>query len=100
MVVAHETMHALANHAETLLDDFLEGAADAHDFAHRLHAGTDLAAYACKLGKVPTGYLGNDVIQLGCHVGTVRCAHLANLVEGVAQGYLGGNESQGITSGL
>ena len=93
-------MHALAYHAETLLDDFLEGAADTHDLAHGLHAGTNLAADTSKLGEVPTGDLGNDVIQLGSNVCAISGAHLANLVEGVTQGNLGGNESQGIAGGL
>ena len=37
VVVAHEAVHALANHAQALLNHLLEGAADGHDFAHRLH---------------------------------------------------------------
>ena len=38
VVVAHKAVHALTNHAESLLDKLLEGAANRHDFAHRLHA--------------------------------------------------------------
>ena len=32
--VTHETVHALTNHTETLLDDFFERTADRHDFAY------------------------------------------------------------------
>ena len=36
--VLHESVHPLPNHTQALLDSFLEGAADSHDLAHRLHA--------------------------------------------------------------
>ena len=38
MVVAHEAMHALTDHAQTLLDHLLKAAADAHNLADGLHA--------------------------------------------------------------
>ena len=34
VVVAHEAVHALSDHAQTLLDHLFEGAADGHDLAH------------------------------------------------------------------
>ena len=98
--VAHKAVHALADHAQALLDNLLEGAADGHDFAHGLHAGTDLAAHADKLRQVPAGYLADEVVELRSDVGGVGRAHLADLVERVAQGNLGGHESQRITGGL
>ena len=63
VVVAHKTVHALTNHAESLLDEFFEGATDGHDFTHRLHAGTNLAAHTHKLGQVPTWNLADEVVE-------------------------------------
>ena len=37
VVVAHEAVHALTDHAETLLDHLLEAAADGHDLTDGLH---------------------------------------------------------------
>ena len=37
VVVAHEAMHALTNHAQTLLNHFLERATDTHYLTYRLH---------------------------------------------------------------
>ena len=37
VVVANKTVHTLSNHPQTLLNQFLEGAADGHNFAHRFH---------------------------------------------------------------
>ena len=34
VVVAHEAVHALTNHAKTLLNDFFEATADRHDFTY------------------------------------------------------------------
>ena len=100
MVVAHKAVHPLAYHAQALLDDFLERTADGHDFAHRLHAGTDVARHALELRQVPARYLADEVVQRRSHVSRVRRSHLANLVEGVAQGNLGGHESQRVAGGL
>ena len=100
VVVAHESVHALSDHAQTLLDHLLEGTSDRHDLAHRLHARADVSAHAGKLSEVPAGYFANHIVELRSHIGRVGCAHLANLVEGVAQGYLGGHEGEGIAGGL
>ena len=100
VVVAHEAVHALANHAQAFLYHFLERASDGHNLAHGLHGGTNQAADAGKLGQVPAGNLANHVVQAWCHVGGTGGAHLANLVEGVAEGYLGGNEGQGVARSL
>ena len=69
MVVAYETVHALTNHAQTLLNHLFERAADRHDFTYRLHAGTNLTADTGKLGEVPTRNLTNHVVQRGSNVG-------------------------------
>ena len=100
MVVAYETVHALANHAQTFLNHLLERATDGHDFAYRLHAGAYLAADTCKLGEVPAGNLTNHVVQRRSNVSGRGGAHLANLVERVAQGNLGSDKGEGIARSL
>ena len=37
VVVAHEAVHALSNHTQTLLNHFLERATDRHNLTHGLH---------------------------------------------------------------
>ncbi len=63
VVVAHEAVHTLAYHAQTLLNHLLEGTSDGHDFAHGLHAGTNVARDACKLGEVPARNLTNHIVE-------------------------------------
>ena len=93
-------MHALTYHTQTLLDDFLESTSDRHDFAYRLHAGTDFAADTGKLRQVPTGDFTNQVVQLRSYVSRIRCSHLANLVERIAQRNLGSHKCQRIAGSL
>ena len=54
VVVANKTVHTLSNHSQTLLNQFLEGATNRHNFAHRLHRRTDFAAHTGKFRQVPT----------------------------------------------
>ena len=63
VVVAHETVHALTNHTETLLNHLFERASDRHNLTNRLHAGANLTAHTSKLGKVPTRNLTNHVVE-------------------------------------
>ena len=68
MVIAHEAVHALTNHAQAFLDNLFKRPSDGHDFAHRLHAGADAVGYARKLVEVPARNLANQVIQLRCYI--------------------------------
>ena len=96
VVVAHESVHALAYHAQPLLYHLLKRASYRHYLAHRLHARANESAYACELRQVPAWYLADHVVEARSDV-CRRCgAHLANLVEGVAQGYLCCHECQRI----
>ena len=97
MVVAHEAVHALTNHAQTLLNHFLETSSDRHDFAYRLHGRANQAAYTRKLRQVPTGNLTNHIVQLWSYVGRRGRTHLTNLVERVSQCNLRGYEGERIT---
>ena len=96
VVVAYEAMHPLPYHAQALLEHLLKTAADAHNLADGLHAGAYLAAHACELRQVPTRYLADEVVERGSHISAVRRTHLANLVEGVAEGNLCSHECQRI----
>ena len=100
MIVAHEAVHALSDHAQTLLDHLLKRAADTHNLAHGLHRRTDLTAHACKLRQVPAGDLADHIVELRSHVCTRCGAHLANLIQRVSEGDLGSYEGEGIAGGL
>ena len=100
VVVAHETVHALADHTQALLHDLLEAFTDRHDLADRLHAGTNLTAHTHELRQVPTRDLHDHVIDIGRLIGRVWRPHLANLIQAIAQSQLGGHECQRITTGL
>ncbi len=63
VVIAYKSVHALTNHTETLLDEFFERTTYTHDLTDRLHAGTYLTAYTCKLSEVPTRNLTNQVVE-------------------------------------
>ena len=100
VVVAHEAVHALANHAQTLLNHLLECAADGHDLTHRLHRRANETAHTGKLRQVPARNLTNHVVEARSHIGRLRRSHLTNLVEGIAQRNLCCHEGEWITRGL
>ncbi len=62
-LVLQEAVHALSNHAQTLLDGLFEGAADGHDLTYRLHARTEFTVHTLELTEVPTRNLADDVVQ-------------------------------------
>lgn len=97
VVVADKSVHALSDHAQTLLYDFLERFADRHDFAHRLHRRADFAVYAHEFSEVPAGDFHNHIVYLRGHICRVGSAHLADLVECVSQGELSCHECQGVS---
>ena len=100
VLVADKTVHTLADHTQTLLDNLLERLADRHNLTHRLHRRADLARYTSELGQVPTRDLADQVVQLGSLICRVGGTHLANLVESVTQRQLRSNECQRITRSL
>ena len=81
--VGDETVHALPDHTQTFLHDFLEALADRHNLADRFHARTDLAAYTDKLSQVPTRDLYDHVIYFWCFVSGVGSSHLTDFVKAV-----------------
>ena len=81
VVVAHKSVHTLANHTQTLLHDLLKALTNRHDLADRLHAGANLTAHAHELGQIPTRDLYDHIIYLRGFVSGVGRTHLANLVQ-------------------
>ena len=62
-LVSDETVRALPYHAQSLLDGLLEAPANGHDFAHALHAGTDLSGNAMELRKIPARNLADNIVD-------------------------------------
>ena len=101
LLVVDIAVHALPDHAQSLLDGFFEGAADGHHLAHRFHARTQLAVYAAKLAQVPTGYLAHHIIERRLEE-SARCFRhgVFQFEQAVAQTELGSHKSQRIAGGL
>ena len=100
-LVLNESVHALANHAETFLDSFLKVTADSHHLTYRLHAGTELLVYAAELAKVPARYLADYVVE--SRLKECRCSlgdGVLQFKETIAQSKLGGNEGERIACSL
>ena len=69
LLVAGEAVGSLSDHSQTLLQGFLEGAADSHYLTDALHAAADLTGHAVELGEVPAGNLADHVVQCGLEEG-------------------------------
>ena len=94
-------MHALAYHAQALLDGFLKGAANGHHFAHRLHAAAQFPVHAPELAQVPTGNLAHHIIESGLEEGTGGLGdRILQFKQAVAQSQFGSHESQRVACGL
>ena len=101
LLVLHEAVHALANHAQALLDGFLEGAADGHDLAHGLHRRAQLLVHAVELAEVPARYLAHYVVQRGLEEGRGSLGNgVLQVEQTVAQAQLGSHEGQRIARGF
>ena len=70
VVVAHETVHALTNHTQALLNHLLEAATDTHNLTNRFHRRTNLTAHTSKLSQVPTRNLTDHIVETWCYVST------------------------------
>ena len=63
LLVLHETVHPLADHAQTLLQGFLEVTADGHHFSHTLHRRTEFLIHTTELRQVPTRNLTHHIVE-------------------------------------
>src|SRR5690606_22112617 len=81
--------------AQGLLHRLLEGAADGHDFAHRLHLGGQARVGLRELLEGEARDLGDDVVDRGLERGRGPAAGdlVPELVQRVAHGQLGGDLS-------
>ncbi len=80
---------------------FLEGAADGHDFAYRLHLRAERVFRAGKLFKLPLGNFDDDVVDGGLEAGWCFARDVVgDFVERVADGQLGGDFGDGKAGGF
>ncbi len=101
LAVLHKSVHPLANHAQSLLDDLLESAAYGHHFADRFHRRADFAAHTVEFPKIPAGNLADDVVERRLEEGRCLAGHgVLEVEQPVAKAELGGHECQGITGRL
>ena len=100
-LVAHESVRSLADHAETLLDCFLERTSDCHDLADTLHAGTNLPGHAVEFGKVPTRDFADDIVKRRFEECRSRLGNgVLQVEETVAETEFRSHECQRITGSL
>ena len=101
LAVACKSVHSLTDHAESLLDRFLEGAAYGHNFADRFHRRADLAAHAVELAEIPARNFADDIVEGRLEESRCLLGHgILEIEEPVAESELGGHECQRIAGGL
>ena len=100
-IVAGEAGEALPDHPDAFLDGLLEGPADGHYLAHRLHARADVVVHPVELAEIPAGQLADDVVEGRLEERARRTGHAVfQLEEPVAQRQLGGDEGERIARRL
>ena len=101
LMVLHETMHPLSDHAETLLQRLLKSPAYGHHLAHTLHRGTKLALHPVELRQIPTGNLHYHIVESGLEEGTGSLGdRVLQFKEPIAEPQFGSDESQRIARSL
>ena len=97
-----ETGRAHLQAAQGLLQRFLEGAADGHDLAYRLHLGSQAGIRRGEFLKGEARYLGDHVVYGGLERSRGRPAGdiVQQLIQGVAHRQLGRHLGNGEAGGL
>ena len=97
---AAQTITAIFQAADCLLECLFVGLANAHDFAHSTHLGSQLVLNALKLLESPSCELDHHIVAAG-HI-LIQCAVLAagDFVQSQAAGQHGGNQRDGETGSL
>ena len=84
-----------------LLERLLEGAANSHDLTDRLHRAANVALDVLELAQIPSGHLGDDVVQTGLEVGSGSLGDgVGELGQGVSETNLGRSVSQRVSGSL
>ena len=98
LFVGYKAVHALADHAEALLDHLFEATTDGHHLTDRFHAGAQLARNPLEFTEVPTRNLADNVVEGRFEAGGCAFGHgIFQFVQTVTKTQLGGNECQRIT---
>jgi len=101
LLVFHKTVHALSDHAQTLLDGLFKVATDGHYLSDALHAGAKLLVHAAEFGEIPARNLANHIVEgrlEECRRGLGD--RVFQLEQSVTHTQLGSHESQRIPRGL
>jgi len=87
--------------SDGLLERLFKGTADGHDLSDRLHGTANITLDVLELGQIPTGDLGDDVIERRLEVGGGGLGDgIRELGQGVAKSDLGSRVSQGVAGSL
>ena len=86
--------------ADSLLEGFLVGFADAHYFTHGAHLRPELVLSSTKLIERPTGELDDHIVAGRYVLFQGAFAPVGNLVQGDTRCQLGGDESNGEAGGF
>ena len=89
------------NLADGLLERLLEGTTNGHDFTDGLHGASNVPVDMLEFAQIPSGDLGDDVVQAGLEVGGGGLGDcVGEFREGVAQPDLGSSVGQRVTGSL
>ena len=95
-----EARTAVFETTDSLLEGFLVGLADSHDFTHSLHLGAEAVVHAAELFECPASELEHHVVTARGVLFEASIAPVRNLVEGKAGSELCRNKSDRETSSL
>ena len=95
-----QSVAALLQGADGLLEGFLVVLADGHDLAHRAHLCAELIVHALELFEGPAGKLDDDVVAVRDVLVEGAVLSAGQLLQGQARGQLRGDQSDREAGGL
>ena len=99
--VTLETEEPGVNLTDSLLERLLEGTTNGHDLTDGLHGASNVPVDMLELAQIPSGDLGDDVVQTGLEVGGGGLGDcVGELRESVAQPDFGSSVGQRVTGSL
>ncbi len=100
-LVLHKSVHALSDHAQSLLQGLLKVSSDGHHLADTLHRRAQLLVDATELAQVPSGNFADHIVECRLKEGAGGLGHrVFQFKKPIAHAQLSGHESQGIACGL